>query len=88
MLDSLMGALQSSGGIDQMSRALGLGESDVTKVLSGALPAMLGGLTRNAASPDGASGLLGALDRDHDGSIADEMAKMGTSLLGNLFKQS
>ena len=74
VLDALMGSLQSSGGIGQMSQSLGVGEGDVTKVLSGALPAMLGGLTRNAASPEGASGLLAALDRDHDGSIMDDLA--------------
>lgn len=73
-LDELMGSLQSSGGIDQMSRSLGMGESDVTDVLSGALPALMGGLARNAAAPEGATGLLAALDRDHDGSIMDDLA--------------
>jgi len=94
MLDSLMGALQSSGGLGEMSRSLGLDESDVTKVVSGALPAMMGGLTRNAGSAEGASGLLAALDRDHDGSIMDDLAgylagagaaAAGTSILQHAF---
>lgn len=72
-LDDLMGSLQSSDGIGQMSRSLGVGEGDITQVLSGALPALMGGLARNATSPDGASGLLAALDRDHDGSIMDDL---------------
>ena len=37
---------------------------DVTKVLAGAMPAMMAGLSRNAASNDGANALAGALDRD------------------------
>jgi hypothetical protein len=74
ILDLMMGTLQSSGGIGQMSRSLGIGESDVTKVVSGALPLLMGGLTRNAASAEGATGLLAALDRDHDGSVIDDLA--------------
>lgn len=93
-LDTMMAGLQSSGGIGEMSRSLGLGESDVTKVLSGALPAMMAGLSRNAATPEGATGLLGALDRDHDGSIMDDVAKYlagagaaaaGSAILGHVF---
>jgi hypothetical protein len=42
-------------------------------VLSGAVPAIMAGLTRNSASGDGATGLAGALDRDHDGSILDDV---------------
>jgi hypothetical protein len=74
MLDSIMGSLQTSGGIGQISESLGLDQNDVTKVMSGVLPALVGGLTRNTSSAEGASGLLGALDRDHDGSIMDDLA--------------
>lgn len=79
ILDDLMGSLQSSGGIGQMSRSLGVGESDVDKVISGALPALMAGLSRNANSADGAGNLLAALDRDHDGSVLDDLA----GFLGN-----
>ena len=79
MLDQLMGSLQSSGGIGEMSRSLGLNESDVSHVVSGALPALMSGLARNSASSDGAGSLLAALDRDHDGSILDDIA----GFLGN-----
>lgn len=72
-LDLIMQQLQG-GGIGQMSRSLGLGEDDVSKVVGGALPALMGGLTRNSQSPEGASSLLAALDRDHDGSILDDVA--------------
>jgi hypothetical protein len=72
VLDIVMQQIQG-GGITQMSRSLGLGEDDVTKVVSGAIPALMGSLIRNSASSGGAESLLGALDRDHDGSILDDV---------------
>lgn len=72
LLGSLMGQL-GSGGIEQIGRSVGLDSSDVSKVLAGAMPAILTGLTRNSSSPSGAEGLLGALDRDHDGSVLDDV---------------
>jgi hypothetical protein len=74
ILDELMRSLQSTGGIDQMSRSTGMEQGDVTKVLSGALPALMAGLSRSAARTDGATGLLAVLDRDHDGSVMDDVA--------------
>lgn len=73
MLDELMSSLQG-GGISQMSRSVGVGEKEVSSVVGGALPALMGALTKNSGSVDGASALLGALDRDHDGSILDDVA--------------
>ena len=62
LLGSLMSQL-GGGGVDQIARTVGVSGGDVTNVLAGALPAMMAGLTRNAASSGGASALLGALDR-------------------------
>ena len=73
LLDQVMSQLQG-GGIGQMGRTLGLGEEDVSKVVGGAVPALMAALTRNSGSSEGASALLGALDRDHDGSILDDVA--------------
>jgi hypothetical protein len=83
-----------SGGVDQISRSLGLSGGDVTKVLAGAVPAMMAGLNRNAQAPGGAASLLGALDRDHDGSVLDDLAGFlggggnladGAGILGHVF---
>jgi hypothetical protein len=73
LLGSLMEQL-GGGGVSEIGRSLGLSGGDVTNVLSGAVPAIMAGLTRNSSSSDGAAGLLGALDRDHDGSILDDVA--------------
>ena len=72
VLGSLMGQL-GGGGIEEIGRSVGLSGGDVTNVLAGALPAIMVGLTRNASSSSGAAGLLGALDRDHDGSVLDDV---------------
>ena len=72
LLGSLMQQL-GGGGINEIARSVGLSSSDVGNVLAGSVPAMMAGLTRNAASSGGADGLLGALDRDHDGSILDDV---------------
>jgi hypothetical protein len=73
LLGSLMQQL-GGGGVNEIARSVGLGSGDVTNVLAGAVPAIMAGLTRNSASSSGASSLLGALDRDHDGSILDDVA--------------
>ena len=72
LLGSLMQQL-GGGGLNEIARSVGLSSSDVGNVLAGAVPAMMAGLTRNVASSGGAEGLLGALDRDHDGSILDDV---------------
>lgn len=72
LLGSLMGQL-GGGGIEEIGRSVGLDSGDVSKVLAGAMPAILTGLTRNTSSRAGAEGLLGALDRDHDGSVLDDV---------------
>ena len=62
-----------SGEIEQMSRVIDADPQQTSSAVSAALPLILGGLSRNAASGDGVSSLLGALDRDHDGSVLDDV---------------
>ena len=94
--DLLGSLLQQLGGdgVAQIARSAGVSGGDVTSVLAGAVPAMMSGLTRNAASSGGASALLGALDRDHDGSVLDDVMGYlggggniadGAGILGHVF---
>ncbi len=63
---------QLNGGLmDVLTQQTGADRTQTTKATSAAISTMLGALARNASTPDGASALAGALDRDHDGSILD-----------------
>ncbi len=85
ILEQVMQGLQG-GGISEISRQVGASESQVTQVVSGALPAMLAGLSKNTSSQTGLSALAGALDRDHDGGMLDNVMGMlgggGASAIG------
>jgi hypothetical protein len=62
-----------SGGIDQIASQLGIGREATEKAVAGALPMLLGGLAKNTRG-GGADALLGALQRDHDGTILDDVS--------------
>ena len=53
--------------------------------VQGAMSILMSALARNAKSPEGASALSNALDRDHDGSILDDVAGFlnGSSPINN-----
>ena len=53
LLGSLVQQLGGNG-IAEIARSAGVSGGDVTKVIGGALPAMMAGLTRNTASSSGA----------------------------------
>jgi len=58
--------------IQQLSSTLGADPSTTSNAVSLALPAILGGLSQNAAQPEGAAALDNALNA-HDGSILDNL---------------
>jgi hypothetical protein len=72
----LMGILDNalnSDTIKQISRQLGTDENSTISAIQAALPMLLGGLANSSASQAGAASLLAALDRDHDGSVLDDL---------------
>lgn len=74
LMDLLNGDLgqQIISGVGQQ---VGTSESETSSVLASVLPALVGGMQNNAATPDGQSGLLGALlGGKHDGSILDNLS--------------
>lgn len=72
IVDSLMRQLQG-GGIQELSRSVGVREDQVGSVVQGALPALMGALGRNARSPSGAESLFGALTSRHTGGILQDV---------------
>lgn len=72
---SLLNSVQQYIGADtiqQMSQSIGADSESTSKAVALALPALLGGLSRNAANPQGAASLDQALNA-HDGSILDNL---------------
>lgn len=58
--------------INQMSQETGASPEQTQVAAQGAISTLLGGLAKNAQG-GGAEGILGALDRDHDGSVLDDV---------------
>lgn len=81
---SILDALQQQLGpdtIQQISQKLGTDPGTASKAISTALPFLLGGLSRNASSPQGAADLDQALGA-HDGSILDNLGGLLSGVAG------
>jgi hypothetical protein len=72
-LTGILNDALSGNTVSQISQTIGADEGTTSSAIQAALPMLLGGLANNSASQSGASSLLGALDRDHDGSILDDL---------------
>ncbi len=75
--------------IGQFASQIGATPAQTKTAVQAAMPMLLGALARNSATPQGAAGILGALERDHDGSLLDSLGGLlggvtGTSGSGGL----
>ncbi|MCO6488751.1 MAG: DUF937 domain-containing protein [Phaeodactylibacter sp.] len=78
LMDLLQGSL-SSGMVDQLSQQLGGADKQKTAAAaSGIVTTLMGALAKNASSTEGAQALNNALERDHDGSILEDVMGMLT----------
>ncbi len=88
--------LKSSGGSDsisQLSKAVGLGSGDTSKLVAALAPALMGSLTKNADSSGGIAGLASALQKGgHDRYLnqpelmqSEDTRRDGNKILGHLF---
>lgn len=78
-MDLLKGQLNEQL-VGQLSQHIGADPQQTSSAAEGVFATILGGLANNAASEGGVSSLMAALDRDHDGSILDDLMGM----VGNL----
>ncbi len=62
-----------NGGLDKVSREVGMSQEQTSSAMGAIVPMLLGAMANNSSTNEGASGLLGALDQDHDGSILDDL---------------
>lgn len=73
LIDLLQGQL-SEGLVEQFANQLGGADKQQTAdATSGIISMITSALAKNAATPEGAGALAAALDKDHDGSILDDL---------------
>lgn len=95
---SLLNALtQQIGGqvLTGLAKNLGIDEGVAGVAVSAAIPMIVGALAKNSATEDGAASLSNALQKDHDGSILDNLGGFlsqsdngpGGAILGHVFGQ-
>jgi hypothetical protein len=75
LLDLLNGPIGKTL-ISGASAKTGQSESATASVLSMALPVLMGAMKKNAQTPEGAAGLMGALSGKHNGGILDMLGDM------------
>lgn len=82
-LQDLLGQDQGSVATEQIASQVGADSSMVNTAIQYALPAILGGLANNAATPQGAESLNAALDNDHsDGGVLGNLGGLAGMIFG------
>lgn len=89
---NLFDMIAKSGGLEQMAGQFGLEQNEALGALKALLPAISGGLKRNAAQPGGMEALLGALQNGSHEKYLDDPAQLsapetvndGNAILGHL----
>jgi len=78
-MDLLQTILNAQGGqaVDQLGRQVGLGRDQTVSAIESLLPALAGGLARNATQPGGLDSLLGALAGGAHSQYLDNPAALG-----------
>ena len=69
----LLGPALSGGTLQDLSRSVGTDEQTTQRAMMAALPVILGAMNRNTNDPQRAQSLAHALERDHDGSLLDNL---------------
>ena len=62
--------------ISSLSQQIGANEEETRQAVGALVPMMIGGMSKNARSDEGAQSLNSALERDHDGSLLDNLSSM------------
>ncbi|MBT3741649.1 DUF937 domain-containing protein [Polaribacter sp.] len=73
--------------ISEVAGSTGNDSDKTSSVLTMALPVLMKAMERNAATPEGAEGLMGALSGKHDGSILDNLGGLFSGGVDETIKQ-
>lgn len=75
LLSSLLGSMTSSSAVDSISKKSGGSTDQVTSLVSSALPLLLGSMTNNASTEQGATSLLNALSQHTSTASVEDQIK-------------
>ena len=75
ILELLKGPLGGMA-MDALSQQVGSDRQTTETAAQSAVSALLGAISKNASTPQGANALVSALDLDHDGSVLDDFADL------------
>ena len=91
LADELMAQLQGAP-LQQLAQQLNTDHAQTQQAVGAALPLMFGAMGQNAAQPQGAAALFGALQRDHGtgggfdlGGLLGSVLGAGGAILGHIF---
>jgi len=92
-LTQLLGQMTSGSSLSSLSSLVGGETNQVSSVITSALPSLLGALTQNASTDEGASSLIQALAQHDDDSdlseqIANADAEDGSKIISHILGQS
>ena len=97
-LEDLLGQQQGNEAVNQISQTLGANPTVTNAAIQMALPMILSGLANNAQQPQGAEELANTLEKNHDGSVLDNLGGLlgngnqisndGIGILGHIFGQN
>lgn len=73
LLDLLKGQLDENT-LHQLSNQIGAQPEQTAAATEGIISTLVGALSKNASTPEGATALSNAIDRDHDGSLLDNLS--------------
>lgn len=73
LLDLIKGQLTEQA-VGKLGESIGADSAITRSAMSAALPALIGALNKNSNDPAGAAGIEKALERDHDGSLLNDLA--------------
>lgn len=81
-LQDLLGQEQGTQALEQISQNVGADNSMVNSAIQMALPALIGGLANNAATPEGAASLNHALEQDNHAGVLDNLGGLAGMIFG------
>lgn len=93
-LMDLLGESLDDRTVGQIGQQIGVDRETARDAVSAAVPVIVAALARNASDPAGADALNGALERDHDGSLLEDLggflgggasSSLGGAILGHVF---